>query len=203
MTLNVPTSWDDVTVKEWQAITKVLEDDADDYLKECGIISILTGVDVDEVQQLTRKAHGDIMQELGFLKTQPKGSVKQYKRINGRLYYFEKHARNITGGQYIDIQHYLKGDFTQNLHHLLACFAVRMKWNGKQKYTGKDHDQVAKDMQDLPMSFVKPLTDFFLLDYLRCVGRLAHYLEKRGLKLKAQAEKELKRSKPDGGGSTQ
>lgn len=203
MTLNVPTSWQDVTVKEWQAINKILNEDRDDYLKECGIISVLTGVDVDDILHLTRKAHGDIMSELSFLKLEPTGKVQNTIKVNGTRYYFEKHARNITGGQYIDIQHYLDGDFVANLHHLLACFAVKRGWFKNDKYTGKDHDEVAKDMQDLPMSFVKPLTDFFLQDYLESVKAMAHYLEKKGRKLKRQAEKELKRSSRDGGGSMQ
>ena len=189
MKITIPNSWGGVTLGEYQAVTKQLKE-AEKRLKdlegrekatfqhnvECALISTLSGVSIDDIMGLTVDSHNRLMNELGFLSQPIEGKVKTKARVNGKRYYFEKHGKKINGGQWITLMHFLDDEenIEQNLHNLLACFAYRVKWF-KREYSGDNHEDVANDMLKLPITFVKPLTDFFLLDYLNSVGRTMRY----------------------------
>jgi len=215
MKINVPTSWASVTLREYQAITALFKESEEkgkeaknkelhDYHTECALISALTGEDMDEILSLHRGAHNSIMNELSFLSEPIVGKVRTRTKVNKQRYYFEKNARKINGGQWVTIMHFLEDDskIDENLHNLLACFAYRYEWL-RAKYNGKIHESIAADMLDLPMTTVKPLTDFFLHDWLKSVKNMAVYLETKGKMLKRQAERQLARSNQDTDGSTQ
>lgn len=202
MKITLPNSWDDVTVEEWQAIRQLIKrkkesNPKNDFILECLLISTLSGCDMNDLMNLTRDSHARLMKELDFLKEPITGKVKQRVRVGKKWYFFEKYAENITGGQFIDLMTNLKDEekIDENLHKLVACFTVPMKWGiWKKKYNGKEFEEVANDIQKMPISVVKPLTDFFLKHYLDCAKITAQYLEKEATKLKRKAEKELKRS---------
>jgi len=215
MKIEVPTSWDSVSLRNYQAITALfkeskekgdnLEDRAKelhDYHTECALISILTGADMDEILSLHKGAHTRIMNELGFISEPIVSNLRTKVKVNGHRYRFEVNARKITGGQWVSIMHFLEDEskIDDNLHNLLACFASRYHWF-RAKYDGKIHNDVASDMLDLPMTTVKPLTDFFLQDWLKSVKNMAVYLEIKGKMLKRKAERMLARSSQDTDGS--
>ncbi len=89
----------------------------------------------------------------------------------------------------------------KSLHNLIACFAYERGWF-KNTYQPELFEQTAEDMLELPVSFVKPITDFFLSDWVNSVRNTAVYLEVQGERLKRKAERELRRSKHATGGST-
>lgn len=191
MKIEVPNSWDAITLRKYQAVNALFkeakqkgdkldvnEKELHDFNTECALISLLTDVDMDEILSLNRSAHNQIMNVLAFLKDPIIGKVKTKAKVNGTRYYFEKEARKITGGQWITLMHFLQEEdkVDENLHNLLACFAYRYKWL-RPKYNGKIHEEVAKDMQELPITFVKPLTDFFLQSYLKYASRTLRFSE--------------------------
>lgn len=216
MTINVHASWESVTLRKYQAITALFkeaekkgegltgkEKELHDYHTECALISTFSDTGMDEILSLHRGAHNTIMNTLGFLSTPITGKVKTRVKVNGTRYYFEKNARKINGGQWVSIMHFLEDEeqIDANLHNLLGCFASRYKWFS-HKYNGDIHNEVAEDMLDLPITTVKPLTDFFLKDWLDSVQNMAVYLETQGRLLKRKAEKALRHSKADTDGST-
>lgn len=216
MKINVPTSWEGVTLRQFQAVTSQLneakekleklegrEKEKFNYEVECVLISTLTGQDIDEIMSLSRGSHNHIMNQLGFLSEPISGKVKNKVKVNGKRYYFEQNARKINGGQWVTLMHFLEDEdkIEQNLHNLLACFAYRVKWFRKE-YNGKHHEEVANDMLDLPITFVKPLTDFFLSDWLNYVGRMTRYSEYLLRGAKRLMELRLKRSSQNTDGST-
>jgi hypothetical protein len=191
MKIEVPSSWESVTLRKYQAINALLKEskqrgeglegsakELHDYNTECALISLMTDTDMDEILGLNRSAHNQIMNVLAFLKDPIIGKVKTKAKVNGTRYYFEKEARKITGGQWITLMHFLQEEdkVDENLHNLIACFAYRYNWL-RPKYNGKIHEEVAKDMQELPITFVKPLTDFFLQSYLRFATRTLRFSE--------------------------
>jgi len=215
MKIDIPNKWEAVTLREFQAVTKLFKE-AEPKLEtlkgnkkqrfqfelECAIISTLSGADMDDILNLHNGAHIALMNTIGFLSEPITGKVQTKVKVNGRKYYFEKDAKKITGGQWITIMHFLDNEdkIDENLHNLLACFAYDVKWFSK-KYNGSDHNRIAEDMLDLPISFVKPLTDFFLLDWVASVKNMGVYLGIKGKQLKRRAEKELARSKASTDGS--
>lgn len=189
MKITIPNSWDGVTLGEYQAVNKQLKESSErlknlegrekatfQHNVECALISTLSGVSIDDIMGLTVDNHNRLMNELGFLSRPIEGKVRTNARVNGKRYYFEKHAKKINGGQWITLMHFLEDEenIEQNLHNLIACFAYRKRWF-KKEYKGDNHEEVANDMLSLPITFVKPLTDFFLQDYLNYVGRTMRY----------------------------
>lgn len=208
MKIEVPTSWDAVTVRQWQAIQALFKEsakkgeglegakkDVHDFNTECALISILTGVDMDEILSLHRSAHNVIMNNLAFLSQPIHGKLKTRVKVNGRRYKFEKVARKINGGQWLTLMHFLQDEdkVDENLHNLMACYAYRYNWF-TAKYNGKIHEEVASDMLDLPITVVKPLTDFFLSDWLRYATRILRFSEIAARAIKRKAEYQLARS---------
>jgi len=216
MKIEVPSSWESVTLKKYQAINALLKEskqrgeglegsakELHDYNSECALSSLMTDTDMDEILALNRSAHNQIMNVLAFLKDPIIGNIKTNARVNGTRYYFEKDASKITGGQWITLMHFLQDEnkIDENLHNLIACFAYEYHWF-KPKYNGKIHESVAIDMQSLPITFVKPLTDFFLSSYLKYALRIARFSEILGRVLKRRAERMLARSNQNTDGST-
>jgi hypothetical protein len=216
MKIEVPSSWEAITLRKYQAMNALFKESkqrgeglegADkqlhDFNTECALISLLTDTDMDAVLAINRSAHNSIMNALAFLQDPIIGNVRTKMRVNGQRYYFEKDASKINGGQWISLMHFLQDEnkIDENLHNLIACFASRYKWL-RPKYNGKIHEDVAKDMLDLPITFVKPLTDFFLSSYLKYAMRIVRFSEIAARGLKRKAERMLARSKASTDGST-
>ena len=215
MKITIPTSWEGVTLREYQAYHMLLKEAAEkletstnpkvsEFETECAIIALFSGEDMDEILSLHQGAHNRLYNQLAFLQQPIVGKMQTKYTLNGTKYYFEKNADKINGGQWITLQHFLKQDIEANLHNLMACFAYRVHkyrfW--KHTYEPKRHEAVAIDMLDLPMTVVKPLTDFFLLRWESYVSRTLHYLEIQAKELQRRARK-LQPSSPNTDGSTQ
>lgn len=219
MKIEIPNSWQGVTLRKFQEVTALLKEanekretlpenklDQFEFETECVLISTLSGADIDEIMLLHRGAHNRLMNELDFLSEPVQGKLQKRVKVNGNRYYFETNARKITGGQWVSLMHFLEDEdkIDDNLHNLLACFANRLKWYElKGKHNGKIHESVAADMQDLPITVVKPLTDFFLSDWLSYAMNIARFSEYAARGLKRLAEIRLKLSSPNTDGSTQ
>ena len=84
MRIKLPTSWNAVTLGEWQAVRKLLKSEADPYLVECAIISTLSGADMNDIQSLTREGHGKCMQALAFLKHPIGGKLRDRRTFRAQ-----------------------------------------------------------------------------------------------------------------------
>jgi|ETNvirnome_6_100_1030635.scaffolds.fasta_scaffold10140_3 hypothetical protein len=213
MKITLPTSWGGVTLREYQSYIELIEESkkkleistnpkVTEFEVECAIISLFSGHDMDDLLLLNQSSHNNLWNKLGFLSDPIEGKINTRTKLNGRKYYFEKNANKINGGQWITLQHFLtdQDKIDSNLHNLLACFAYRVDWF-KKTYNAKEHNQVAEDMRGLPMTFVKPLTDFFLKDWEQSVKSSLRYLEMTAKHLQRKAKK-LQRSYQSTDGST-
>ena len=202
MKITIPTSWEGVTLREYQAYQALITEAAErikdstnpkitEFETECAIIALFSGEDMDEILALHQGAHNRLYNQLGFLQDPITSTVKTKHKVNGTTYYFEKNADKINGGQWITLQHFLKEDVDANLHNLIACFAYRVhkyRW-WKHTYEEKKHVDVAIDMLDLPMTVVKPLTDFFLHRWEKYVQLTLRSLEITAKELQRKAER--------------
>jgi len=215
MKITIPTSWEGVTLREYQAYQLLMKEaegnlkestnpDVTNFETECAIISLFSGEDMDEILSFNQGTHNRLYNQLGFLQTPIISKVQTRYTLNGRKYYFEKNSDKINGGQWITLQHFLKDDVEMNFHNLLACFAYKVdKWRWwKHDYDPKQHEAVAIDMLDLPMTVVKPLTDFFLHRWESYVKHTLRFLEITAKELQRKATK-LSRSSQSTDGLTQ
>ena len=208
MKLLLPNDWQGVTLREYQAYIALMKEAGEkleittdakitNFESECAMISLFSGGDMDEILQLDMNSHNRAYNQLGFLSQPIFGKVSTKVKVNGNRYYFEKNPRKINGGQYIALNHFLTDTdkIDANLHNLLACFAYERKWF-KRTYNADKHEDVAKDLLDLPMTTVKPLTDFFLSNYQNYIKNMSLFLGVVEKGLIRQVDK-LKRSYPN------
>lgn len=199
MKIELPNSWAGVTVEQFQALQKILAEKGDEYATNVAIISIMSGVPMDEIETYSLKTYAKCMQTLSFLTQQLVGEVQKVVEFSGVRYDVITDVYNLNGGQYITLMHLMKDPdkVIDQLHEVMAVFLVPKKktWYGwkKGKYDPERHKEISEAMLQAPMTVVQPLSAFFLSSYLMSAKHILESSVKKAEKIKRQAERRLKR----------
>ena len=199
MKIELPNSWESVTVEQFQALQKILAEKGEEYATNVAIISIMSGVPVDEIETYSLKTYAKCMQTLSFLTEQLVGEVQKAVEFGGIRYDVITDVYNLNGGQYITLMHLMKDPdkVIDQLHEVMAVFLVPKKktWYGwkKGKYDPEKHKEISEAMLQAPMTIVQPLSAFFLSSYLKSAKHILESSVKKAEKIKRQAERRLKR----------
>ena len=196
-------------MEQFAALQNVLKhDDLHEYEKNVAIISIMSGWSDSDVRKISLKSYTKVMKSLAFLSSAVEGKLQKYMIVNGKKYRIESDVEQLTGGQYITLMHLMKDQdkVMDNMADILALFCIpstKKLFGWKDGvYDSEQHSQVAADMKDAKMDVVYPLTAFFFESYKSYVQSMQVYLGLMAKKNLKEAEKQLKRMKPDLDGST-
>lgn len=160
----VPNKWEDVTLEMFQKIEKYYSDKDKDFdVRE--VLDIFTDHTRDEIDQLPINFTDKLLNELSFLKEQPKyGDVSPKIEIDGEEYCINV-MEKLKTGEYVAIDTILKSD----PHDYISILAVLCRKNG-EIYDSKFEAEVFEDRQKLfaKQSIIKimPLISFFLNLYI-------------------------------------
>ena len=160
----VPNKWEDVTLKMFQKIEKYYSDKDKDFdVRE--VLDIFTDHTRDEIDQLPINFTDKLLNELSFLKEQPKyGDASPKIEIDGEEYCINV-MEKLKTGEYVAIDTILKSD----PHDYISILAVLCRKNG-EIYDSKFEAEVFEDRQKLfaKQSIIKimPLISFFLSLYI-------------------------------------
>ena len=160
MKITVPTSWDDVTVNQYQALTQVNKDDyKTDLAYTVAVLQVLC--DLDTMVDLPLQAIADLAPHIAFLSTQP--SKERYKNISykGKNYEWINSFNDTTVGEAISVE--LPIDL-EELNFALSydvVLAVMLREEGK-KFNSKDFKKNRELFGGLPISEVLGQILFFL-----------------------------------------
>ena len=199
MKIELPNSWEGVTIEQFQALQKILAEKGDEYATNMAIISIMSGVPVDEIETYALKTYAKCMRTLSFLSEQLVGEVQKAVEFGGLRYDVITDVYKLNGGQYITLMHLMKDPdkVIDQLHEIMAVFLVPKEktwWGWKsQKYNSKKHKEIAEAMLQAPMTIVQPLSAFFLTSYLKSAKHILESSVRKAEKIKKQAEKKLRR----------
>lgn len=160
----VPSKWEDVTLKMFQKIEKYYSDKDKDFDVR-DVLDIFTDHTRDEIDQLPINFTDKLLNELSFLKEQPKyGDVSPKIEIDGEEYCINV-MEKLKTGEYVAIDTILKSD----PHDYISILAVLCRKNG-EIYDSKFEAEVFEDRQKLfaNQSIIKimPLISFFLNLYI-------------------------------------
>ena len=206
MKIELPNSWAGVTVEQFQALQRILAEKGDEYATNVAIISIMSGVPVDEIETYSLKTYAKCMQTLSFLSEQLLGQVQKVVEFGGLRYDVITDVYKLNGGQYITLMHLMKDPdkVIDHLNEIMAVFLVPKKktWYGwkKQPYDSEKHKEVAEAMLQAPMTIVQPLSAFFLSSYLMSAKHILESSVRKAEKIKKQAERKLRRLKQNTAG---
>lgn len=160
----VPSKWEDVTLKMFQKIEKYYSDKDKDFDVR-DVLDIFTDHTRDEIDQLPINFTDKLLNELSFLKEQPKyGDANPKIEIDGEEYCINV-MEKLKTGEYVAIDTILKSD----PHDYISILAVICRKNG-EIYDSKFEAEVFEDRQKLfaKQSIIKimPLISFFLNLYI-------------------------------------
>jgi hypothetical protein len=182
-------TWNDLTVGQYQQLYKVLKQTDKtnlDVLTE--VISICEGYPIDEIDSWEFKKLMDKEKDYQFLeKLDFDKTAKKYINTNGKRYKFIHKITEIPAARYIESKHFLKGDFIDDIHYLMASCVkpMRKTWRGwvEDKYDAKLHSEYAADMQKAKFVEVHNCVVFFYLLFVELIKGLEPYLTKELMKV--------------------
>lgn len=160
----VPTKWDDVTLEMFQKIEKYYSD-KDKKFDVREVLDIFTDHTRDEIDQLPINFTDKLLNELSFLKEQPKyGDASPKIKIDGEEYCINV-MEKLKTGEYVAIDTILKNDS----HDYISILAVLCRKKG-EIYDSKFEAEVFEERQKLfakqPIMKIMPLISFFLSLYI-------------------------------------
>ena len=160
---NVPTSWDEVTLRQYQEIERYYEG-KDEHFDVRKVLNILTSHTEDEINMLPLEYLEEIMEKLNFLSSLPKEEEpRNWCEINGERYTVHTEQKLKTG-EYIASDTALKGD----KHNYAAIMAVLCRKDG-ELYDSHFENEVLegriKLFEQQPITKILPIISFFLRLY--------------------------------------
>lgn len=166
-TLQIPTSWDDITIRQFQQYNEAIgiADSAEQKMRVA--LHTLCGVEPEELSKLSNKDAQTIITKLAFLSSEPKGneSLVQKITLEGVEYGFIPNWTQLTLGEYVDLEHYTTGhDLTKNLHKAMALMYRPITSTALHQYdieAYEPNEHRARLMLDMPMSVAVGALVFF------------------------------------------
>jgi hypothetical protein len=158
---NIPTSWEELSLGEFERITPILEKMQDEPVKLRGLLKIvcnLLTIPQEVLLEAPKSVFNLIVKELDFLFDSSRQKYKAVKevKIGGVKHYFPTEASAINTGQFIDIEEMIQQPELYSNILAILLLPAGAKHNAKDFYSRKDK------IKGLPMSEALPLINFFL-----------------------------------------
>ena len=134
MEITMPTSYADITLGQYQRVAKLLrekriiESNEDKIDFDCELLSILTGVDEGVFYAIPYSEYVKLIGKLDFLNEIPKAKMVHTLSINNKPYTVLNSVKDISAGDFIDLQEYQK-NVDDNMHMILATLVRGEEWN--------------------------------------------------------------------------
>lgn len=160
----VPTSWDELTLKQFQEIEKYYSDKDKDFdIRD--VLHIFTNKTEDEINALPIVFTNELMNKLMFLKDKPKDyEPSNFIEIDGVRYGINV-MEKLKTGEFVAIDTILKND----PHDYISIFAVLCRKDGEiydSKFDAEEFDKRVELMGKQPAIKMLPLIAFFINCYI-------------------------------------
>lgn len=192
-----------LTVGEYQELYTIHKSKDDELDKAVQSVALITGKPRWDVEDMDMDKFSEIARAIsilfsGHLEVKPKAQVK----INGKSYHVCLNPRKLSAGQYIDLQHFLKGDMIENLHKIMACIVIphKKKWGRKVlgKYDGENHESISEGIKELRFTDIHSTCVFFSLLWRDSIKAIIPYLSKHPKMMSLNIDETNLRSIMDG-----
>lgn len=156
----VPSSWNDVSLKQYQEIEKFYEG-KDDNVDVREIVHILCDKTIDEVNQLPMDFLEEIMEKLAFMQETPEVGKPSNKIVVDNVEYGVNIMEKLKTGEWISLDTIVKND----RHNYAAMLAVLCRKEGEiydSRFEAEVFDERQKMWEKQPLVKILPLITFFL-----------------------------------------
>lgn len=165
---NVPTKWEDITLKKYEEIEKFYADKDNDF-DAAEVLHILCDKTVDEVNALPLEFTEKIMQHLTFLQTAPDVLEPTNEiEIDGVTYRIAT-EKTLKFGEYVATDTVMKAD-SHDYASLLAILCRKEDEPYDSKYEAELFDERKAMFEKQPITKILPMIAFFLALYGLTIG---------------------------------
>jgi len=119
--LRIP-KWDKITVEMYQYINEINETDMDQVDKVLFSMAFLVGKSEQEFDKINKYKFAQLQRQFKQRFEQLNVQGKETERIKDFKFNFD--IRKVTLGQFIEVQHFYKGNYLNNLHLIAASFST-------------------------------------------------------------------------------
>lgn len=179
--MKLPKSHKDIPVSKYQEIYPHLQLALNSEIEMIrldewvNIISILSGLMVDQVEDLDYKDVKAAKTQLSFLTQDNPQFVKKFIWVKGSLYKGTNNAEDLNTSQIVAIKTFLsQGGTVEQLHNVAPCCYKKLTWKG-WKFNGSNHKELSEAFLSKPVSDVLPLVFFCSKVLLTLILDSEHY----------------------------
>lgn len=161
---NVPTSWNDITLKKYEEIERYYEG-KDEKFDVRDVLNILTDKTEDEINALPAEFLDTILTHLIFLTTTPEVGEPTNKIVIDGEEYSVNIMEKLKLGEYVAIDNILKAD----KHDYASILAVLCRKQGEiydSKFEAEVFDKRKEMYEKQPVTNILPIISFFLNLYI-------------------------------------
>lgn len=185
--ITIKTSWDRVTLSDFNKILAIQkEDNLEQFEKDLKILTVLTDLDEDDLDNMSITEVKNLINRTNFL-NEPVSDVplkKRYK-LNGRRYSLNSNIYTLSGAQFTDLIAFVKDptETENNLAWILSALLlpVKRKWFFvyTEKYLATKLEDIKNDILQMPFTDVKAISNFFLKVGQDSVKTTISYMQNR------------------------
>lgn len=161
---NVPSKWDDITLKVYQEIEKYYKD-KDEKFDVRDVLHILTNKTDDEINELPAEFLDTILTHLIFLTTTPDvGEASNKIEIDGEEYKVNV-MEKLKLGEYVAVDNVIKAD-ASDYASILAILCRKEGEVYDSKFEAEDFEKRKEMFEKQPVTKILPIVGFFLNLYI-------------------------------------
>lgn len=176
-----------LTVRQYQELYRIrTSKDYDDVEQRIQLMSVLTGLSENKVQDLKIPEFNKISREIASIFNKPMFKSdfgvrpKAYIKIGGKKFGIIYNPATISAGQEVSINTWMSTGIVENLNKIMASLVYPVKGVWPIMWRGKDVDHVKVSEQILDCKFIEVHSTcvFFLKLWRNSIKALVPYLEK-------------------------
>lgn len=162
---DVPSKWDDVTLKIYQDIERYYADKEDKQFDVRDVLHILTNRSIDEINELPSDFLDTILTHLLFLVTTPDvGEPSNKIKIDGEEYIINV-MEKLKLGEYVAVDNAIKAD-KSDYASILAILCRKQGEVYDSKFEAETFEKRKEMFEKQPVTKILPLIGFFLNLYI-------------------------------------
>ena len=159
ITINIPESLNDITLKQYQKWLKIAEDKKLDNFLQQKMIEIFCNVELKNVLQMKAT---DVTEICNTINNLFKSNTKLITKFdhNDKQFGFVPKLDDMSFGEYIDLDTYM-ADW-QNMHKAMSVLFRPIEYKKKEQYLIEDYESANKyDLQNMSLDIVFGALVFF------------------------------------------
>jgi hypothetical protein len=141
LTLEIPTSWKDVTLKQYLALQADLESYKDDEEAQTALMLLhLCGLDAEYLNKLSADSYNKVRSKLNEFISPESIELQQFITIDGIEYGFEPNLSKMSYGAYADITKHDTIAIDKNWSKVMSILYRPVKKKQKERYDIETYD---------------------------------------------------------------